>query len=80
MSQSQRGMTDETNWQLSSTVPRRRCLRLHLPQLANSIAAVNIDGDISDDRHSATLPPLFHSTLLLLIGHVKVSRPQQQLF
>jgi hypothetical protein len=29
-------------------------LRLHLPQLANSTAAVNINGDISDNRHAPT--------------------------
>jgi hypothetical protein len=27
-------------------------LALHLPQLADSTAAVNINGDISDNRHS----------------------------
>jgi hypothetical protein len=41
---------------------------LHLPQLADSIAAVNVDSDISDNRHSPTAFASFYAPALRFAG------------
>jgi hypothetical protein len=43
-------------------------LRLHLPQLADSTGAVNVDGDISDNRHSPTAFASFYAPALRFAG------------
>jgi hypothetical protein len=54
-------------------------LRLHLPQLGNCLAAVDVNSNVGDNRHD--LPTaLLQSTILLFVLEIKVTGPDQQLF